>query len=109
MRTMAGDRLRLQLEQNKCESVFLSLNRVNIRRSQSLFQRHAVSGVMWSLSMAQCIYLTEYVDELTAKAIQYCMKDDDDKPTLQPHKPSLASTYIHPNKDHIPLFSRYKK
>ena len=50
--------------------------------------------------------LTEYVDELTAKAIQYCMKDDDDKPTLQPHKPSLASTYIHPNKDHIPLFSR---
>jgi len=64
---------------------------------------------MWLLSMAQCIYLTEYVDELTTEAIQYWMKDDDDKPTLQPHKPSLASAYIHPNKDHVPLFSHHKK
>ena len=45
----------------------------------------------------------EYVDELTEKTMQYCMKDDDDKPTLPPHKPSLASAYIHPDKDHIPL------
>ena len=49
------------------------------------------------LLMVQCIYLTEYAYELTAKVIQYCMKDDDDKPMFQPHKPSLASAYIHPN------------
>ena len=55
------------------------------------------------------MYSIEYVDELTEKTIHYCMKDDDDKPTLPPHKPSLASAYIHPDKDHIPLFSRYKK
>ena len=78
MRPMAGNRLRLQLEQSECKSIFLNLNKVNTRPSQSLFQRHTVSGVMGLLSMVQCIYLTEYVDELTAKAIQYCMKDDDD-------------------------------
>ena len=58
---------------------------------------------MWLLLMVQCIF-TEYVNESTAKAMQYCMKDDDGKPTLQPHKPSLASAYIHPNKDHIIMY-----
>ena len=55
-------------------------------------------GYYWWLN----VYIfTEYVNELTAKAIQYYMKDNDGKPTLQPHKPSLASAYIHPNKGHI--------
>jgi len=47
--------------------------------------------------------------ELTDKAIQYCMKDDDGKPVLQPHRPPLASAYTHPDKDHILLFLHYKK
>ena len=64
--------------QNKCGSVSQNQNRVNMLQSQSLLQKHTVSVVMWLLLMVQCIYLTGYVDELTAKAIQYCMKDGDD-------------------------------
>ena len=40
--------------------------------------------------------------------MKYC-NDDDDKPPLPTTPPPLASAYIHPDKDHIPLFSRYKK
>ena len=40
------------------------------------------------------MHYIEYVDELTEKTIQYCMKDDDDNPTLPPHKPLLASDLI---------------
>ena len=39
--------------------------------------------------------------------MEYCISDDD-KPTLPIAPPPLASTYIHPDKDHIPLFQRYK-
>jgi len=46
--------------------------------------------------------ITRYT--VTAKAIQYCMKDDD-KPTLQPHKPS---SHIHQNKDHLFIYTLKK-
>ena len=42
------------------------------------------------------------------KHYSFC-KTDDDKPTLPTAPPSLASAYEHPDKDTIPLFSRYKK
>ena len=43
------------------------------------------------------------------KTLQYCKTiDDDDKPTLPTAPPPLASAYVHPDKDTIPLFSRYK-
>ena len=51
-------------------------------------------------------YVIDYVDDLMEKTLQYCIKDD--KPTLPTLPPPLASTYTHPNKDTIPLFSRYK-
>ena len=41
------------------------------------------------------------------KAIQYCITDYN-KPTLPSAPPPLASAYEHPDKDTIPLFSRYK-
>ena len=54
------------------------------------------------------MYFADYVDDLLIKNLQYC-QDDDDKPPLPTAPPPLASAYIHPDKDHIPLFSRYKK
>ena len=42
------------------------------------------------------------------KTLKYC-QDENDKPALPTAPPPLASAYIHPDKDHIPLFSRYKK
>ena len=44
-----------------------------------------------------------YVDDLIEKTMQYCLKDDD-KPSLPTAPPSLASAYMHSDKDHIPLF-----
>ena len=47
---------------------------------------------------------------LMQKTLQYCKTiDDDDKPTLPTAPPPLARAYVHPDKDTIPLFSRYKK
>ena len=43
------------------------------------------------------------------KTLQYCKAIDNDKPTPPTAPPPLASAYVHPNKDTIPLFSRYKK
>ena len=55
-------------------------------------------------------YFTEYVDLLMQKTLQYCKTiDDDDKATLPTAPPPLARAYVHPDKDTIPLFSRYKK
>ena len=52
--------------------------------------------------------IADYVDKLMKKAIQYCVTDDN-KPTLpSAPPPPLASAYEHPDKDTIPLFSRYK-
>ena len=42
------------------------------------------------------------------KTLHFC-KTDDDKLTLPTAPPFLASAYEHPDKDTIPLFSRYKK
>ena len=69
--------------------LFPKIKTVNIHQSQSLFK---------TVIMVSCGYCLQ---STTAKALLYCMKDDDGKPTLQPHKPSLASAYVHPNKDHI--------
>ena len=55
------------------------------------------------------MYPADYVDDLIQKTLKYCKDDDDDKPALPTTPPPLASAYIHPDKDHIPLFSRYKK
>lgn len=56
------------------------------------------------------LHFTDYVDSLMQKTLQYCKSDDDDdKPTLPTAPPPLASAYTHPDKDTIPLFSRYKK
>ena len=41
------------------------------------------------------------------KAIRYCLTDEG-KPTLPSVPPPLANAYEHPDKDTIPLFSRYK-
>lgn len=51
--------------------------------------------------------LTEYAKELMLKAAEICSCEDD-KPTLPDTPPPLASAYEHPDKDLIPLFSRYK-
>ena len=42
------------------------------------------------------------------KAGEMCLKEEEDKPTLPDTPSPLASTYRHPDKDLIPLFSRYK-
>ena len=55
------------------------------------------------------MYPADYVDDLIQKTLKYCKDDDDDKPALPITPPPLASAYIHPDKDNIPLFSRYKK
>ena len=54
-----------------------------------------------------CIYLVAYADELMVKAAELCI-DDTDKPELPTAPLPLASQYDHPDKDTIPLFSRYK-
>ena len=41
------------------------------------------------------------------KTVKICL-DEEDKPTLPDTPPALASTYEHPDKDLIPLFSHYK-
>ena len=51
--------------------------------------------------------IADYVDKLMKKAIQYCITDDN-KPTLPSAPQPLSSAYEHPDKDTIPLFSRYK-
>ena len=50
---------------------------------------------------------TEYADALLLKTIELCTHEDD-KPNLPTSPPPLASQYEHPDKDTIPLFSRYK-
>ena len=49
----------------------------------------------------------DYIDELMEKTMHF-FTSDDDKPSLPTPPPPLASKYIHPDKDTIPLFSRYK-
>ena len=51
--------------------------------------------------------LTEYAKELMLKAAEICSCEDG-KPTLPDTPPPLASAYEHPDKELIPLFSRYK-
>ena len=51
--------------------------------------------------------LTEYVKDLMLKTGEMCLKEED-KPTLPDTPSPLASAYRHPDKDLIPLFSRYK-
>ena len=53
-------------------------------------------------------YLTAYADELMSKATQLCL-DDSTKPDVPTAPSPLASHYTHPDKDTIPLFSRYKQ
>jgi len=57
------------------------------------------------------ILISDYIDKLIKKTIQFCSMDDD-KPALPiALPPPLASAYEHcnhPDKDTIPLFSRYK-
>ena len=55
----------------------------------------------------QFLFLTEYVNTLMHKTVKICL-DEEDKPTLPDTPPALASAYEHPDKDLIPLFSRYK-
>ena len=50
------------------------------------------------------LILLDYAAELMAKAL-HCQ---DDTTSLPEEPPSLASQYDHPDKDLIPLFSRYK-
>ena len=62
--------------------------------------------------IAICIYVyvsyfTEYTDDLIKKVLELSMNEDD-KPTLPTPPSPLASKYEHPDKDSIPLFSRYK-
>ncbi|XP_065907620.1 uncharacterized protein [Dysidea avara] len=49
-----------------------------------------------------------YASELMEKAI-YFITHPDERPPLPEEPPSLTSQYEHPDKDLIPLFSRYKK
>ena len=53
------------------------------------------------------IILLDYAAELMAKALHF-VTHQDDTPSLPEEPPSLASQYDHPDKDLIPLFSRYK-
>ena len=50
---------------------------------------------------------TEYADALLLKTIELCTHEDD-KLNLPTSPPPLARQYEHPDKDTIPLFSRYK-
>ena len=50
-------------------------------------------------------YAIDYVDQLMKKTMQF-FTTDEDKPSLPTPPPPLASSYT-PNKDTIPLFSRY--
>ena len=52
-------------------------------------------------------YAVDYVDQLMKKTMHFFTKDDD-KPPLPTPPPPLASAYTHPDKDTIPLFSRYE-
>lgn len=49
----------------------------------------------------------EYADALLLRTIELCTHEDN-KPKLPTAPPHLASQYEHPDKDTIPLFSRYK-
>jgi len=54
---------------------------------------------------------TDYANELTVKAMQLYLtaaEESQEKPPQLPEAlPPLASQYVHPDKDTIPLFSRY--
>ena len=52
-------------------------------------------------------YAVDYIDQLMKKTM-HSLTTDDDKPPLLTPPPPLASAYTHPDKDTIPLFSRYK-
>ena len=52
--------------------------------------------------------LIAYAGELMVKTVELCL-DDSDKPALPTAPSPLASRYTHPDKDTIPLFSRYKQ
>ena len=52
-------------------------------------------------------YFTVYTDDLIKKVLELSMNEDD-KPTLPTPPSPLASKYEHPDKESIPLFSRYK-
>ena len=53
------------------------------------------------------LFYTEYAEALLLKTMEIC-KNEDDKPEVPNIPPPLASQYTHPDKDTIPLFSRYK-
>ena len=53
------------------------------------------------------IFSTGYANSLLLKTIQLCIHEDN-KPQLPTAPPPLASKYECPDKDTIPLFSRYK-
>ena len=53
------------------------------------------------------ITFTEYAGELIKKTLEFCTNEHD-KPTLPTPPSPLAAKYEHPDKETIPLFSRYK-
>ena len=53
-------------------------------------------------------YPTAFADELMWKATQLCL-DDSSKPDVPTAPSPLAIHYTHPDKDTVPLFSRYKQ
>ena len=72
------------------------------------YSKYSYASINELLSYNECMCPADYVDDLIQKTLEYCKDDDDDRPLL-PTPPPLASAYVHPDKDHIPLFSHYKK
>ena len=51
-------------------------------------------------------FTIDYTEELIRKAIHFIMHPEE-RPTVPKAPPKLASQYVHPDKDTIPLFSGY--
>ena len=96
------------MDRNAFGLYFQRQNMENLHLSLYVFPKHIVSCYYIGTKLINHVSIADYVDALIKKTLHYCTTDKD-KPTLPTAPPPLASAYEHPNKDHIPLFSRYKK
>ena len=75
---------------------------VPVPKTYSKLQKHHASQMLIG-----DIIPTGYANSLLQRTIELCTHEDN-KPQLPTVPPPLASQYEHPDKDTIPLFSRYK-
>ena len=114
MRILDGNKPKHQLAQNKFGLFFPNKKQGEFTPKPILipktYSKYSYASINELLSYNKCMCPADYVDDLIQKTLEYCKNEgDNDRPLLPTALPPLLSAYVHPDKDHVLLFSHYKK